>query len=120
MPLAGRPVLAAWLRRAAMGAVLLTVAAVHPSAAHAYDLPDLYGGTGSTCFWNVGVVNGDTINIAYPDADANYWAAGYTIPAGATLQLRGQYPHARFASIQSYNLLGAGVDALVDYEINPD
>jgi hypothetical protein len=120
MPLAGRLVLVLRLRRAVVALVLLLVAAAHTSVAHAYDLPDLYGGKGSTCFWNVGVVNGDTINIAYPDADANYWAAGYTIPAGASLQLRGQYPHARFASIQSYNLLGAGVDALVDYEINPD
>lgn len=101
----------------------LTVAAaalIATSVAHAYDLPDLYGGKGSTCFWDIGVVNGGTINIAYPDAGANYWAAGYTLPAGATLQLHGQYPHARFASVQSYNLLGAGVDALVDYEIDPD
>jgi hypothetical protein len=112
---AGRP-----FRKALLPLTVAAAALLMTSAAGAYDLPDLYGGKGSTCFWNVGVVNGGTINIAYPDADANYWAAGYTLPAGATLQLHGQYPHARFASVQSYNLLGAGVDALVDYEINPD
>ncbi|HET9104289.1 MAG TPA: hypothetical protein VFN55_13125 [Solirubrobacteraceae bacterium] len=104
------------LRWLVPGLVALTVA----GTAAAYSLPELYGGRDSTCFWNIGVVNGGTINIAYPDADANYWAAGFTLPAGATLQLHGAYPHARFASISSYNLLGVPLDALVDYQITPD
>ena len=105
-------------RRAAAAVLLAFVGLV--GAAAAYTLPSLYGGKFSTCFWNIGVVNGGTINIAYPDAGANYWGAAYTLPAGATLQLRGQYPHGRYASIESYNVLGVPTDALVDYQINPD
>lgn len=107
-----------WRAMAAPAAAAALLACVAP--ANAYTMPDLYGGKDSTCFWNVGVVNGGTINIAYPDAGANYWAAGYTLPPGATLRIHGEYPHARFASVQSYNLLGAGVDALADTMIEPD
>jgi hypothetical protein len=90
------------------------------AAAAAYTIPNLYGGTDSTCFWNIGVVNGGTINVAYPDAGANYWGAQYTLPPGAKLELKGEFPHARYTSIQSYNTLGIVTDALVDYQINPD
>jgi hypothetical protein len=103
---------------AALAAVAALLAGVAP--ADATTVPDLYGGEDSTCFWSIGVVNGGTINIAYPDAGANYWAAGYTLPAGATLRIHGEYPHARFASVQAYDLLGAGVDALDDTMIEPD
>jgi hypothetical protein len=103
---------------AAPAAVVALLVCVAPAGAST--LPDLYGGKDSTCFWNIGVVNGGTINIAYPDADANYWAAGYTLPAGATLRIHGEYPYARFASVQSYDLLGVGVDALDDAMIEPD
>ena len=108
-----------WRRRRAV--VLALAASLGLAvAAVAYTLPNLYGGKFSTCFWNIGVVNGGTINIAYPDASANYWGAAYTLPAGATLELHGEYPHARYASVESYNALGVPTDALVDYQINPD
>jgi hypothetical protein len=103
----------------ATAVVLVSLGAPVPAGAGS-TLPDLYGGKFSNCFWNIGVVNGGTINIAYPDAGANYWGAGYTVPEGATLELHGEYPHARFASVQAYDLLGVGVDALVDYQIKPD
>ncbi len=90
------------------------------AVAAASTLPNLYGGKYSTCFWNIGVINGGTMNIAYPDASANYWGAAYTLPAGATLELHGEYPHARYASVESYNALGVPTDALVDYQITPD
>ena len=54
------------------------------------------------CFWSIGAINGGAMNIAYPDAGANYWAAGYAVPAGATLELTGTFPHARFASCLLY------------------
>ncbi len=96
------------------------VSAIGAPAAPRSVIPNLYGGRFSTCFWNVGVVNGGTINIAYPDANANYWGAMYTLPAGATLKLTGQYPHDRYSSIQAYNALGVVQDALADYQINPN
>lgn len=118
MPLLPSAMSRRWRAITAPAAVIALLACA--ASANAYTMPDLYGGKDSTCFWNVGVINGGTINIAYPDAGANYWAAGYTLPEGATLRIRGQYPHARFASVQSYDLLGAGVDALNDSTIAPD
>jgi hypothetical protein len=83
------------------------------------DTPD-FSGQFSDCFWSVGAINGGSLNIAYPDAGANYWAALYTVPPGATLRLHGTYPHARYASVQAYNGLGAIQDALADFQIDPD
>jgi hypothetical protein len=92
-------------------------AAVAPAAA----VPTTIGpGAFHDCFWSIGAINGGAMNIAYPDAGANYWAAGYVVPAGATLDLVGKFPHARFASVQSYDPLSAPVDALFDAQIAPD
>jgi hypothetical protein len=56
-----------------------------------------------SCFW-VGPYSKDKVetNFAYPDNGARYWHAGYDIPAGATLKLNGQYPHARYMGLNSY------------------
>ena len=110
-------------RALASAAALLGVPAVAGAATlprAAGPLPNLYGGPYTTCFWNVGVVNPAYINIATADAGASYWAAVYTLPAGATLELKGQYPHARYASINAYNLIGQASDALADFQLNPD
>jgi len=63
------------------------------------------------CFW-VGPYSKDKVetNFAYPDDGARYWHAGYNIPAGATLKLNGQYPHARYMSLNSYLGGELGVD----------
>jgi hypothetical protein len=98
----------------------LVVFAAAATVAAAYTIPSLYGGKGSTCFWNIGVVNPHYINIALADTNANYWAAVYTEPAGATLALKGEYPYARYMALQAYNSLAAPVDAIADYQINPD
>lgn len=88
--------------------------------------PPLVGGRFSDCFWNYGAVGGDIgggkgeYNIAYPDAGATYWAAYYRRPEGSTLTLRGKYPHSRYTALQSYDILGRGVDALADYQLGPD
>ncbi|MBL4796578.1 MAG: hypothetical protein JKY50_04120 [Oleispira sp.] len=56
-----------------------------------------------SCFW-VGPYSKDIAktNFAFPDDGARYWHAGYNIPTGATLKLNGQYPHARYMSLNSY------------------
>lgn len=72
------------------------------------------------CFWTIGAANREAMNVAFPDAAASYWAAYYEVPAGAGLQLTGRFPHARFAGIQAYDLIGAPVDGLSDYQIDPD
>lgn len=64
-----------------------------------------------SCFW-VGPYSKDNVetNLAYPDDGARYWHAGYNIPAGATLKLNGQFPHARYMSLNSYLGGELGVD----------
>lgn len=83
---------------------------------------DLIGGKLSTCFWNYGAIAGtpDAYNVAYPDGGAIYWAAGFRRVPGATLKLRGTYPHARYTSLISYNQLGRAQDGLADYQLDPD
>lgn len=94
-------------------------AALGASPAQAASLIPL-GGRFSDCFWTIGAVNGGALNIAYPDAGANYWGAVYNLPPGATLTLSGRFPHSRYASLNAYNSVGAVQDALADFQINAD
>ena len=74
-----------------------------------------------TCFWSRGPVSKDPyMNIAYPDAGVFYWAAMFTIPEGAQLQLEGEFPHSRYMSLISYDGRGAPVESIADYLIQPD
>jgi hypothetical protein len=60
------------------------------------------------------------VNVAYPDAGAYYWTAVFTAPEGATVDLRGAFPRARYASLISYDESGRPIEALADYRIAPD
>lgn len=103
---------------AALIAAGLWLAAAAPAGAA--EVPSLYDGKFSTCFWNIGVITPRYINIATQDSKAYYWASVYTVPPGATLQLQGRFAHARYMAIQSYDLAGVGTDAVADYQIDPD
>ncbi|MGQ0708348.1 MAG: hypothetical protein ACT4NV_01210 [Rhodoferax sp.] len=71
------------------------------------------------CFW-VGTLHADTFNILSPDLGVTYWTSQFKLPAGAHLELQGQYPHARYMSYTSYNPVGQPVDGLADAAIAPD
>lgn len=101
-----------------LAAGLLAILALLPASAPAAQ-GEMVDGRGSTCFWNYGAFGVNDFNIAYPDAGATYWAAGFRRPPGSKLTLSGRYPHARYAAIQTYDILGRGVDGLADYQINP-
>lgn len=74
-----------------------------------------------TCFWYRGPHNADPyINVAYPDEGAFYWSANVTVPPGATLRLKGAFPHSRYMSFVSYRATGQAVESLADYQIAPD
>lgn len=74
-----------------------------------------------TCFWARGPASADPyINIAYPDAATFYWAAVFTLPAGARLHLEGNYPHSRYMSFISYNEAGVPIESIADYLIKPN
>ena len=108
-------------RRARAGLVAAAVvfaAALLPSTAAA-GRGDMVGGRFSDCFWNYGAFGVHDFNIAYPDAGATYWAAGFRRPPGSKLTLRGRYPHSRYMAMQTYDVLGRGVDGLADYQIDP-
>ncbi|SHH16801.1 hypothetical protein SAMN04488068_2792 [Hydrocarboniphaga daqingensis] len=74
-----------------------------------------------SCFWDGPWVREDPArSYAYPDTGAAYWAARLRLPDGATLQLQGDYPQARYASLVLYDADGAPTDALHDALIQPD
>ena len=74
-----------------------------------------------TCFWRRGPVSKDPyINIAYPDAGVFYWNAAFTVPEGAKMYLEGEFPHARYMSLISYDGRGSPMESLADYLIIPN
>ena len=74
-----------------------------------------------TCFWARGPASADPyINIAYPDSATFYWAAVFTMPAGAKLHFEGQFPHSRYMSFISYDQAGVPIESVADYLIKPD
>ena len=74
-----------------------------------------------TCFWSRGPHSADPyLNIAYPDANVYYWAATFTVPKGAKLEIQGQYPHSRYMSLISYDNAGKPIESAADYLIKPN
>jgi hypothetical protein len=88
----------------------------------------------NTCFWgqpssNVGPINELNYpvagtNIIAPDTDTVYDYTRFQLPAGATITLHGQFPHARFFSLTTYVTKGTepGLPStsIYDSQINPD
>ena len=70
------------------------------------------------CFW---AVNSDPNvgNTLYPDEFAIYWIGSLDIPPGGHIRLEGEYPHARYSSLQLYNPALQPIDGLADAEITP-
>ncbi len=74
-----------------------------------------------SCFWRYGPHSADPyINLAYPDASVFYWASVFSTPAGARLELSGDFAHARYQSFISYDERGRPIESLADYLIQPD
>lgn len=81
--------------------------------------PDVAAKT-TTCLWRgpLTAFNPET-NFAYPDAGAYYWSAIGTIPTGARMFIKGQYPHARYISYVSYEK-DVPEESLADIAIAPE
>ncbi|HMT26256.1 MAG TPA: hypothetical protein PKD07_18150, partial [Microthrixaceae bacterium] len=71
------------------------------------------------CAWAVRA-DKETLNIAYPDTSATYWATSYQLAEGQHLELRGTLPQAEYASLITYGPSGGALDALTDHEIELD
>ncbi|MCZ4556740.1 hypothetical protein O4215_14305 [Rhodococcus maanshanensis] len=77
----------------------------------------------STCFWFGPTFSAtdQELNYAFPDSGALYWAAQFAIPEGAELVLRGDYAHARYQSLNSYDVsTNSPTAALNDVSTAPD
>jgi hypothetical protein len=86
----------------------------------AAEIDRVHAGKGLTdCFW-VGTLSPQTFNILSPDRAVVYWISQFKLPEGAKLELKGQYPRARYMSFASYNPVGEPVDGLADEAITPD
>lgn len=73
----------------------------------------------SNCLW-VGPVAAGQHNAGYPDEAGIYWYAEYQLPPGGKLALRGQFPHARYMSLNSYDAAGRPTDVINDVSTMPD
>jgi len=120
------------------GALLLALAAGVPARADITYLPhELAVKTneryGHDCFWAPpkgmdyaelpGALPIQNPNL-YPDVGSTYFVAQYVLPEGASLTLRGEFPHQRYMSFTMFKPLAGGQigpgDNLRDEEIVPD
>lgn len=72
-----------------------------------------------SCAWQARMDPG-VVNTAYPDQYANYWFLALPAAPGASLTLKGLYPHARYMSVVSYAGAAQSADGLNDLSIAPD
>ena len=77
----------------------------------------------ASCLWSVPIVI-ETLNVGFPDTHAVYWYDRFQLPAGATVRLHADWPHARYMSLNSYfttpEQKGVPSDAIHDAQIVPD
>ena len=80
----------------------------------------------ATCFWEGPISTKrpstrgfDGRNFNFPEESATYWLARFSIPDGAKLILTGEYPYARYMSVNAYSD-GAPTDSLSDIRVKPD
>lgn len=73
---------------------------------------------GRACSWPL-VIEADTFNVAYPDANATYWVTHVAGVPGTRIRIDGAYPAARYFSFHAYDELQRPVGALADREIAP-
>src|SRR5271154_5766103 len=119
---------------AAMLASTLVAAADGQSATGAIRPGWMGQGPVGTCFWgqptsNVGPIDEldypvAGTNTGAPDTNVVYYYTSFRLPAGATVTLRGQYPHARFFSLTTYVIKGEvpgyPSTSIYDEQIDPD
>ena len=83
--------------------------------------PDTPKDVNSDCFWQGPyVIDDPKTNFAYPDTGSTYWTAKYTLPEGAALRLKGDFPYSRYMSINSYNTDTTPADSISDGAIIPN
>lgn len=106
----------------AAAALALTTGAALPSSADPVSAQPEPRPSGGDCLWvHTFTADDSDDNYAFPDSGAGYWAASFTVPEGARLDLVGRFAHARYQSLNSYDIAtNAPVDALNDVSTQPD
>jgi len=83
--------------------------------------PGYFSSAGSTqgCDWSAVYGDAATQNLAYPEANTTYWQASppQDAPAGAAIDIAGQFPNARFFSIGLYNSQYEPISEIYDYQL---
>ncbi len=62
----------------------------------------------------------DRENIIWPEITTTYESGEVPVLPGGYTEIRGEYPHARFFSLQTSGLNGKNVSGWADYQITPD
>lgn len=83
-----------------------------------------------TCFWPIGGrtrsgylttdTNDPAVDNQLPDTGNTYQLTAFTIPEGARIVLKGEYPHLRHWNFVTYGPDGTPRDTLTDHDIAPD
>lgn len=74
--------------------------------------------TQRSCGWIL-EPSADRENVLFPDTATRYLAAAIPTPPDGWIELSGQFPHARYMSLQTYSLLLQSTDDLRDDQIVP-
>src|ERR1051325_7738338 len=82
-------------------------------------VPSRPAGAARNCAW-AARIDPEVVNTAYPDQFANYWTLALPAVKGATLTIRGLYPHARYMSFVSYAATLQSADGIADVQISAD
>lgn len=62
----------------------------------------------------------DRENILFPDITTRYLAAALPVPPGGSIEITGEFPHARYMSLQTYSSTLQSISDLKDTAIEPD
>ncbi|WP_370247800.1 hypothetical protein [Nocardioides sp.] len=82
--------------------------------------PARAAGVDLTCQMALVKSDPDTLNIAFPDEGAIYFATTYPAVPGLRLRVEGRFPFARYASFNAYDPTLRPIAAIADVEIRPD
>jgi hypothetical protein len=77
-------------------------------------------GVDLTCQFALTRLDHTTTNVLALDTNAVYWATHYAAAPGSRIRIEGHYPFARYFSWNVYDAAGRPIDALSDFQIQPD
>jgi hypothetical protein len=130
----GRPLRFGWVCMLifVVGLAVMPVAALGEASVGAVTPGEQGLGPIAACFWGRPGVNvGPIDELSYPvenelgpDTNVAYYYTRFQLPAGATVVLHGQFPHARFFSLTTYvvkgEVPGYPSTSIYDEQIDPD